>query len=253
MNRNHIAIVALVVSILVGGCVGLEQNDPLTTDSFDYPPGYNESGITNATVAVETHESALDEPFRINFSLSQVSVRGNSKVNGAIVAAPEDNVALLQTEVTVGGQKSTLNEFRTADTVFQQQVSGHSFDYYVLNRSYQRPVYPERDEFVTMIGALRLNESSVFEAKGSQFVQYSIVEVVPTRIQTEIEDANGTVVVGSEGQIHSINVTFLQRVSGVEREVTFTYKVTKGNVTVERPEWVETAKNQTYTDTTTNG
>ncbi|MFQ3293312.1 MAG: hypothetical protein ACI9PP_001273 [Halobacteriales archaeon] len=242
MTRRTLVALAVVGLLLIGGCQGSGQS--VTTESFPYPDGYDESGISNTSTALRTHATALDGGYRINFTLSQVGSRGAVRTSGYVRANESRKRAIVFVEQTTAGHTKTFTEFRAGDAVYRQHVSGGSFEYAVRNEAYRAPIYADRGDFVSMVRSLELNASEAFAVNGTRYVRYRVENVTADRIQATIANESGTVVIEESGRIRSMNVTFEQRVTGVERTVSFVYVTTRVNTTVERPEWVATAKNE---------
>ena len=238
-EKRFVGAIAIVVLVLLAGCAGAGGGP--TVDSVDYPPGYDRSGVTNTSTAIETHAAALNEPYRITFQMEQIGDRGAVRTTGTIRAIPDDRRAIISVEQTVGGQTNTKNEYHTANRTYWQTVESGTFRYGSAKATDRSPIYADREEFHSMLGSIALNATDVRTTSESTAVRYRVEDVAPTRMHTEIENESGTVTVGTDGQIRSMNVTFDQYISGVHRDVEFTYTTNETNVTVERPSWTDKA------------
>jgi hypothetical protein len=244
MNRGKTLLIVGVLLLLVTatGCGAQPNTSGVTTSSFDYPPGYSETGIVNTTAAIETHTAALDRPYVVSFSVTKAGARGTSTVTGYIEAVPSHERAFISLNRTAAGRFFASEIYRNRDTVYRQQVAGDTFEYDVERRPFRRPIYGDRRTFHTMIAALNMTASTVLSRNDTHVVRYRVRTVSAARMTTTIHQANGTVIVSETGRIRSIRLSFVQYRAGVERTVWFRYTTTETNVTVTRPGWIDEAR-----------
>lgn len=239
MSRGRGAVLITIVLLLLAGCAG--GGGP-TLDTVDFPEGYSESGVTNTTSAVEAHKQALDEPYRVSFQLNQVGDRGAVGTNGTIRAIPDEKRARISVKQTLGGQTKSLNKYRTANRTYWQSVMAGSFRYGSTEQTFNTPVYADPEDFFSMFGSVELNATGVQKTNNTTLIRYRVENVTPTRMHTKIKNANGSVTVATDGQIRSMDVTFDQYITGIYRDIQYTYSSTEINVTVKRPTWTDKAR-----------
>ncbi len=239
-TRLSIAVVAVLV---LAGCAGL-GGGPATIDPAEaaYPDGFGMDGITNASTAVQGHAATLDSPYRVEFRLVQSGARGTVTTRGTIRARPGDEQALTRLNQSSGSSAQELRIYQADGGVYVYRGTEQTYAYESEEGAFQRPVYADRRTFVGMLDALSLEATTIRTVDGTQVIEYSVTDVESRRIGANTTDASGTVTVAETGQIRSMDLSFTQSLSGVERETSFEYTVTPGaNVTVERPDWIDMA------------
>jgi hypothetical protein len=241
ITRGRGLAILLVIVVLGAGCLS-NGGATVSPETVDYPDGYAASGVTNTSVAIDTHRETMEEPYRVSFTVEQISDRGRTITNGTIWTDPDGHRALTNIRQQTAGTTDTYAAYRDGSTIYQKRVVSDTFQYDVRNDSFERPVYPEEETFESMLGSLTMNATTVTTTDNATLIHYRVVDVAPTRMQTETENANGTMVVDTSGRIRSLQLTFDQRVSGIRQNVTFQYTTAVGNVSVNRPGWLETAR-----------
>ena len=244
MSGTRIAI-GIAVLVLLGGCAGSAGDaGPADPATASYPDGFGADGITNVSTAVETHEESLDSSYRISFTLVQSGQRGTTRTTGYVETAPSEERFLRVVNQTAGPSSRALHEFQDGTSAYRYYSEDEEFEYSASERPFRRPVYADRETFEEMLASMTMNATAVRVTNGTERIEYTVTNVSTDRIGSSTADTSGTVVVEADGTIRSMNVTFTQTLSGVERETTFEYDVSTGvDVTVTRPSWVELARN----------
>ena len=240
---REVALAALLVLGLLAGCAGEPDTDAPDPESVDYPDGFGQEGITDTETASETHRQSLEEPYRVAFRLRQIDARGAVTTTGNVSVRPDDRRYHVEVDQRAATKTRGYERYYVDDAVYVRTSSAQESEYEQRNESFSRPVYADRETFVTMLADLSLNATEVRVENGTELVVYRVTNVSSPRMGSTTEAANGTVVVDTTGTIRSINISFTRTSQGMDRETTFRYDVTtEADVEIERPGWIDLAE-----------
>lgn len=234
--QDSLPAVTLAVVILLAGCAGVPttgQQAPTpesTVETFSYPPGWSQEGITasNVSTALQTHST---------------TVKNTSRKSRLVTISGGTNRTIVRTLDADAGTA----EIRFVDTRFDTD----SHTYYNANGVYKydritgeldlRPGEDwERDRVASHEGlrrpllSLEVNATEAVIVEGTTAVRYTVTgirnpEFVPSNTAT------GHIIVAEEGYIAEFNIT-----KGNNKFTRQTiYDVSEfGNATVPRPAWM---------------
>lgn len=243
MTVRAVALTVLLVLGAVAGCAGEPTQGAPDPETVEYPDGFGPEGITDSERAYETHVQSLDGPYRATFQLRQTDARGTVSTAGNVTVRPEDRRSHVEVEQTAATETEGYERYHVDEEVYERISRSQNSTYERETATFSRPVYTDRETFLEMLGDLSLTATDVRVENGTERVVYRVTNVSGSRMGSTTEAANGTVVVDSEGTIRSMNVSFSQTVSGIERETTFRYAVTTdAEVRIEEPRWTDLAE-----------
>lgn len=268
-TRSVLAIALLVLLAGCGGVLGGDGGDggdgtispsptpgqPTPTPTTEgpesvvdsYPAGVTDDGrLTNVSALVAGHHEALaDDTYRAELRLEQVQSDGN---------ATSERVSDQTVRVGDGAYRTDITTERSASPTFE--ATSWSNGSVAVRRVTvgDDPRYQRLDarRFVaqlsgreTLQGFVALGNYSVERVSGTggeTFVTLTADEYAGGAGSAEIEAFDSTLVVDGEGRIRELDVHVETLQNGTSVTVDFHYELTRlGDVTVDRPDWIETA------------
>ncbi|NHN48223.1 hypothetical protein G9464_11500 [Halostella sp. JP-L12] len=236
----HRRVLATALLLLIAGCSGapLDGGEGLNAGApslaeFEYPDGYQEEGIPNATAALETHRERL---------------AATGGVVNATRSFGED-----------GGTASTLRIDAERERIYSRQHRDDEIQreaFYrdgTLYRHYDDHVrtsdvtYEEANDRA-QVGPLRTVDALNFSAAGTTVVdgtpavRYEVTEVDRRVVDVadDVESVSGELVVDEAGAVHRFEYRITIDEDGESRTYAGTYEVESyGETTVEAPDWME--------------
>lgn len=238
--RRYAPVIVTTVLLVLAGCTGtfagdegLDASDSL--DQMEYPDGYDETGINNTTKAIATHDDELVAAGGVvtvngNTSESEFSgtiridadaerVYSNSSRNGESVGEMyyEDG-----TRYNLGSDGEDVSE---DDQTYREAIESSDVDVSRLVNTFNW----------TAVNATAVHETPVIRYEITDVDQREVI--IPAE---DIDQVNGTLLVDENGRIHRFSYDLTVDQDGEQRRYRRTYEVDSyGDVTVERPDWVE--------------
>jgi len=228
----YAALVAGVV--LLAGCSGLplaDQQTPTaqpTVENFSYPSGWSQTGITDLTVALGTHDKAMENV---------------SRKSRLVVTDEDSNRTVVRTVDT----DARTGSIRFIDTQFDDDVHTYYsaagvFEYDRTTEELHR--MPDENwtvaEIATTAGLerplrhLEVNATEVVTVEGTTAVRYTVIGIRnPDSVPANT--ATGHVTVAEEGFIAEYSIT--RGNDGFTRQTRYDLSAL-GNATVRRPAWM---------------
>lgn len=232
--RGSLPAITLTVVILVAGCSGspaTDQQSPApesTVENFSYPSGWSQEGITDVSVALQTHDA---------------TVNNTSRKSRLVITDEDSNRTVVRTLDTDSGTASV----RGSDTQF-----GSDIHYYYsaegafrydrttgeLNRSPDEKWTPARvashEGLRRPLAELEVNATETVTVRGTTAATYDVTGIrSPDSVPADT--ATGHIIVTEEGLIAEYDIT--RENDGFTRRTI--YEVSKfGNATVTRPAWM---------------
>lgn len=267
----------LLVGLLVFGWVGAAVPASSTTAQFspapespglaqanataaDYPPGVNESGITDPLALVDAHQQTLDNTsYTLSTSVTYRRPNGTLASQGytAMRVAPGASSYYAVTTQTVENGTPWFAEERydlavwanETDGVAARQVSGEETTYHWTSR--ERAGFDPNTQWDLLYAALGSGGGEVvgqFERNGT-----TLTKIVSSPTESEVSPRLGyefTALVDSQGVVRSIQTLHRTIIEDRPVVVSRTVRVSAmGNTTVERPAWFQQAvENRTTSD-----
>jgi len=257
MDRRVLVAIAAVMSVLLAGCGGLGAGGvdtpestptetvpaspsptppPTATPDPQYPAGWSEAGVQNATVAIDSHYRAV-----IAGPSATVTYRSQARVaNGT------GNSTALEMTYNTGDQrlyasldgKSTQREVYFADGMLTQwSVQNESVAARSNPRFTQVVQSIDRRVLLSQLLTYRLEHNRTVDRNGTTVFVYDVAGVYDNTVSNTYgaaESGSGYVTVTSNGRVLELET----RVTYVRGNVTYTYAHTQlGRTTVETPAW----------------
>lgn len=247
-----------------------------TTASPDdaLPPGVNQSGVEDAAALVAAHRSSLNESgFSFEFR-SNVSVGPASQwtVQRGTVEAGLSPLVIHSTSVRKLDETTTFatDLWADDDTVVVQHSRENKTELRRYNRSGDNVGVPDEswahlpradlDSQVTQSWllelALTVGKFDLDRTERRDGRRVAVLRATEPVAAANFTDLNATLVVDSEGRVHSLSLTATAE-GDTDTRIHYEFELTEvGSVEVERPQWVEAAippeqGNETTTATTT--
>lgn len=257
MGRNILAVVAVASLLILAGCSGSSGGGTMspaggetgTTDpggaAVGQPVGTSESGIENASALVETTGQRLAETdYAVTFVFRQESESQQSNVTQRIRSSLDEErrryVFDGNTEANVAFVADGTRYIRaTSDgetTTNSQELNRPFADVHAVEML---------DGAESLGGILRsgtFERTGTVERDGRTLVRFDLTEFEGTAESTTVVEANATVLVGAEGVVYSAARHVV--LEGDETTVRFdqVFRIEAlGDVSIERPEWVDQA------------
>jgi hypothetical protein len=224
-----------------------------TPVSFDFPDGYDTSGVTDGQAAADTHRSAVR-------SLDSYTVDYEATVNTSSEVVVVDYVQL----TNVAEQRALVQ----SNVSSAEQVYGGTTQFYTADAVYVRSQYPDNtteydnatqqfnasaltgSEFVTpLLTDVSYGEASLVDRDGETWARYEATSldaasrVLGQGVSTEnVTSFSATVFVDADGVVRRIEYEATVQRDGATREVAATVTVSDlDGTSVPRPDWVDRA------------
>lgn len=231
--------VAVVLLITLTGCTGALAGDEglpggATLDSVEYPDGYDEDGITNATEVFETQQDVL------RYEGATVTVTQNSSDSEFASTVRIDADARRIHGVSERDDGTDRETYYEDETEYTHTGDGVTADY---ASTYERSVRYAVGGHIATVRSFNFTATEVTAVRGTTVIRYDVTGIDRANATVDPEDVervDGTLLVDQEGRIHrfAYEVTIDD---GIESE---TYRMTYdakefGATSVDRPDWVE--------------
>jgi len=232
--RGSLPAIALVVLVLSAGCSGLPATDgrasgpDSTVESFSYPSGWSQEGITDLSVALRTHDEAVRNTSRRS-RMSTVDEDGNRTVVRTL-DADAGTASVRWFDAEFGGP---MRYYFSDEGVFEYDPETEE-----LTRNPGEGWTPDRvashEGLRRSLTGLKLDANETVSVEGTTAVRYDVTGVEDP-VSVPADNATGHVVVTETGYLAAYDVT--RGNDGFTRRTT--YEVTDfGNATVTRPAWL---------------
>lgn len=256
--------VALVAALVVlSGCSGLLPNGG-TADGGPgsgngggsptgsaYAAGYAESGVTNATRAVESHRSALlnTSGFAVTYGATVNTADGSTTVDYVQRVETGSKEVLTRTNISGGGAVGNLSQYFANGTLYQRSSSPATGGVRYGNRSasYNLSSYTGTRLVRPVVSDVTYGASEVVTYQGDRAVRYTnaTLENATSLLGRDVNPENvtsfdATLVVDASGIVRHVEYTATVEANGT-RTIDVTVDVRPGGVTVDRPSWVAKA------------
>jgi hypothetical protein len=260
-------VVALVVLAGCGGILGSETTTPVTstpapvpTDGplADPPTGLNESGITDPLELASTHQRALDNTsYTYQRTSTLTAVNGTELVNASVVArfpANESRSLTVQTYATpqpvFGGEVEQVTQWYNGSATLLRITAPNETRYTVFDESTVASL-----RLSDVLEGYYVNPDSVAVTSNASSIEIRLTSTsgdeMPPRTPVNVTNRTVTVTMTESGLVEQYRVEYTgtlvndpeTTVEGVQA-----VRVTAvGETTVERPDWVSSARNTTAT------
>lgn len=250
MRRKRIALVAVGLLVVLAGCSGSPGGtgtDPATTGTdaagdagtAEYPAGTAQSGIGNASALVAATDRRLATT---DYALVQSLEQRGGGESLAVTRRARSSPDAERRRYVFDATGETNRRFVADGTVYFDAVSDgeRTTGSEPLERPFAALHEPEMlDGGESLGGILRTGNytaAGTVERDGRTLVRFELVEADRRRVSGTVTDANGTVLVGSDGVVYDATL----RIDLESGRWNQTFRIERlGDVTVERPDWVD--------------
>ena len=258
MELRRVALPVLLASLLVlAGCSGTSQlSSPNEPTEEELPPGVSQDGVDNASTLVDAHSNALNESgyaYRVGLQGSVAVSDGNetstayeTNLTQTSRAEPGGRPAFVTADVRsaqAGQNQSQSVAYWWNDTTTLGRFSaGEQTQYAAFDqRPGQGQLYAPDDQYLRQIvGASNFTVSGVDRSGGETLITLTATEANASL--QGVTEYNATVVVDSEGRIHSASQHAIVESAQGTQTVDLRYELTATSVeTVAQPEWADEA------------
>lgn len=233
--RGSLPAIALVVLVLSAGCSGLPATDgrasgpDSTVESFSYPSGWSQEGVTDLSVALRTHDETVRNTSRRS-RMSTVSEDTNRTIVRTL-DADAGTASVRWFDAEFGGPR---RYYFSDEGVFEydpatEELTRNPDESWTMAR-----VASHEDGLTRSLRGLELDANETVSVEGTTAVRYDVTGIEDPG-SVPANNATGYVVVTETGYIAAYDVT--RGNDGFTRRTT--YEVTEfGNATVTRPAWL---------------
>jgi len=252
--RRLLAALAFAFLLTTAGCSAIADlgGTETPTTGADAVPGVENDRLANETVLLDTHQAALVEQgfvtdIRVNATAEQRTRDGRK------VGRVQRNQ---QTTVVAGGTGYTFSLTNAGTGARFDEWANESYRATRLQSGDQTTYREGQPRDATQLAGTSILQSylteeftveSVEETDGRTLVTLTSTTVpdeegaVPENA-TDVRDYEATLVVDTEGRVHSLEVTAAYTIQGEEATLLVSYDLQRTGVeSVTRPEWVENA------------
>lgn len=216
-----------------------------------YPAGYAASGVTDADAAVQAHEDAVlsKRGFSVAYDAVIETERGITTARYDRRVENGTREVLTSTNVSGGAVVGTVTEYYANDTVYQKSESSRSDGprYDNASESYELESFSGANLIRPLVADASYGSSENVTHDGAPAFRYSDATLTnSTNLigrnvdRANVTDFSATLVVDGDGAVRHAEYAATVRSDG-ERTIEVTLDVEAGDVTVDRPDWVEKA------------
>jgi hypothetical protein len=234
-------LIVAALGIIVGSSIGVFSSDDGEVGEFEYPNGANESGFEVRTVVQEHGANLQNESFTI--------VVENQGSDGETVTLTyeydQENAVSLRTEELTDSRNQIVEDYLNQEIVIAEGLDGNNVTY-ERNFLQQTTPYTAGFELSSFLQAADYTATEVVQNdNGENVVVYEVSELTE-RTQQQVDNLEGEVRLSEEGYFTSVafNITTTSNGQTVTESQSIEFTEV-GSTTVEEPEWLATAINQT--------
>jgi hypothetical protein len=254
MGRNLLAVVTVASLLVLAGCSGssgggtaspagaTETTDPGAA-AIGQPVGTSEAGIENASALVAATGQRLTETdYAVTFVLRQGSGGQQLNVTQQVRSSLDDERRRYRFDssgetnvVFVADGTRHIQATSDGETTYTSRELGQPFaDVHAVDML---------DGAESLGGILRsgtFERAGTVERDGRTLVRFDLTEFEGAGEGTTVVEANATVLVGEDGVVYSAARHIVLEEDGTTTRFDQAFRIeTLGDVSVERPEWVE--------------
>lgn len=251
--------VALVAVVLLAGCsflgggpgtpTGQSPDGPPADAAPEFPPGYGEDGVTNASAALDTNTRSLIDAGSFFLEYNGTAISGDetaTSFSAQVVNLTEGRAYVIS---RASGRGSSVQYFAGDRVYIRNDPPGeNNTEYGSRNASVEPRDFTGRGLYGPLLRHVEWRNAT-WIGENQTFLKYdakSLEQVKPVLGRTvdraNVTDFRATLVVGADGTIYQVAYG-----ATVEREATSDVGVTittrrVGNTTVDPPSWLDEAR-----------
>lgn len=231
-------LVIVGLAAVVASSVGVFSDD---LQGFDYPTGASESGFEDVETLVNTHQQNLQND---SFTVAIENRAGGEQTASLTYEYDPEQALSVRTEDLNNGNNEIVEDYVNQQLVIAQGVGTENVTY---NREFlqQSLPYTARFEITNFLQAANYTAVDVVQNNGEDVVVYEI-DSLTQQTQQQVDSVSGEVRLSESGQFTLIDLNVTTTAQG--QEITENQRIEftdVGSTSVEEPEWLGTALNQT--------
>ena len=241
----HRRALAIALLLLIAGCSGapLDGGEGLNAgapslDAFQYPDGYDADGVSNVTLALETHDERLAATGGI---INVTRTYDGSEADRTTVGVDADNERVHRTRRR--GDEIVHESFYRNGTMYHRTDYDDDDDVRTRETTYRNAVGDAG--LLRTIEALNFSAVDTTVADGTAVVRYEATELDrrTTDIADDAESVSGELLVDEDGMVHRFEYRIVIDEGDGPRTFTGSYVVEGyGDTRVDVPDWVSDAE-----------
>lgn len=259
--RRKLAILAVLGLVVLAGCSGLpfggdgaddaDAEDPetaeeLTLETVEYPDGYNESGVTDTGQALGAHDDAVRDVPGLRIGVHMVATDegedGESETSELVMETTVDNeadVEYSETDMPYG----TIETYQSGDDATYFRIDDGNEVTYDREDEAAEENRASVANFEEVIANVDFEAQSVEETESATLITYTGDELDDHDGEfDDVESVSVELVVDTDGRVHSLTIAYeVEDEPDYDVEFEFEYDP----VTIEEPDWLDEAKEQT--------
>lgn len=258
MELRRVALPVLLASLLVlAGCSGVSQlSSPDEPTEDELPPGVSQNGVENASALVSAHTAALNESgyaYRLglqgtvnvtvdNETSTQYETNLTQTVRAEDGGRPAFVTAEVQSVQSEQNQSQAVAYWWNDTTTLARVSAGGGTQYAAFDqRPDQGQLYaPDEQYLQQVVGSSNFSVSGVDRSGEETLITLTATEANAS--MQGVTSYNATLVVDSEGRIHSATQHAVVESAQGTQTVDLRYELTETSVsTVDQPEWADEA------------
>ena len=232
---------------------GDDTGSTATPEPFAYPNGTNASSVTDRTALYATHAETLGTvSFASNLTQVVVAGENRSEATSLVRSDPAAERAVSSFTVTEPTGVTSADTFRNGTDRYRRRTVDDRTSYRVRNAT-----GPFEDFHAQQTGLLRSADrlfqlarfagNGTVERDGRRLARYDLTGINESTVgeNTTITSTDGVLLVDERGVVHRAAVEVRGERDGQRQRLRIEYRTTAtGDVTVDRPEWLSTAEEE---------
>ncbi|WP_254837629.1 DUF7537 family lipoprotein [Natronomonas marina] len=260
VKRSTLAVSLVVVLTLLSGCSAVldgggngnatDGDGPSDPAGFEYADGYGPDGVTDGSVAVESHQSSLIDggSFTGTYTYEVEANNETTAVNVESRVDFESEENYQRVDVDTPQSTSVVEVYRNSDTRYRRSEFNNQSSVQSQDRTFVAENVTALDPVRPLLLNISAYDSSVVERNGTTVVVYEktssegVDSFYGVQDSANISSFSGTMAVDSDGVVRSADYEMTYTVDGQQRTLSVEYSLSAvGDTSVERPAWVDEA------------
>lgn len=263
MSRRPVAVISVAILVVLAGCGGVlggdgagpSNGDP-SLDPGEYPPGLNESGLTDASLLSETHAQTLaavgfEATYSIEVNIAAPTGSRTQQIDQRVVAGAGLSTFFVNATTTQGDRTANTQYWGNESVAVQRTRSGEQIQYRPLPERINRT---QQFTFGTTLNQLsRFGDYSLDSTdteNGQQIFTFTADSVNPdlgsgnsTLVDAEnVSSLSSTLEVRENGVVQSFDLEFNASTTAGETSYSVSFDLEDtGDRDVAEPSWLESA------------
>lgn len=255
MRRQSALVIVVVALAALAGCSALPfgGGGAATVENVEYPNGTSQSGIDSPQQLVNSHHNALDGQ---DYTITQVQSQqlGNQSQTVQVDLRVDNGDQQFIADIQQSGSNGTT--YYEEGTIYSKQIANNSTEYQTQQPQQSWDTFHSQfngGSAVTQIASnVDFEATEVRESGDHTLIVYNVTgldEQAQSQQQQQLDTSvSGQLIIDTEGRIHSLSYTQESQIQTMSLSVEI--NDVGDDVDVERPDWADTAEEQSNTTTT---